>query len=121
MAEKVAVLGASAKPERYSYKAVKMLSENGHVVYPVHPSRIPIDGVECYANLGEIPEAVDTITVYLGQRNSAPLIDDILASGARRVILNPGAESELVKKRCSEAEMEVLEACTLVLLATDQF
>ena len=34
----VAVLGASTNPERYSYKAVKMLSESDYGVFPVHPS-----------------------------------------------------------------------------------
>lgn len=34
----VAVLGASNKPERYSYQAVKLLAEKGHLVFPVHPA-----------------------------------------------------------------------------------
>ena len=33
----VAVLGASNKPDRYSYKAIKLLQECGHHVFPVHP------------------------------------------------------------------------------------
>jgi predicted CoA-binding protein len=34
----VAVLGASNKPDRYSYKAVMLLKEMGHAPYPVHPT-----------------------------------------------------------------------------------
>ena len=41
----VAVIGASAKPERYSYQAVKLLREKGHAVYPVHPSLREIEGL----------------------------------------------------------------------------
>lgn len=33
----VAVLGASNKPSRYSYKAVMLLQEKGFCTYPVHP------------------------------------------------------------------------------------
>lgn len=121
MERAVAVLGASAKPERYSHKAVKLLAERGHRVYPVHPSRTPVAGVECRGSLAEIPEPVDTITVYIGSQNSEPLIDEIIQAAPRRVILNPGAESEKLKEKCEDAGIEVLEACTLVLLKTDRF
>ena len=35
----VAVVGASNKPERYSYQAVKMLAEHGHRPLPVQIGR----------------------------------------------------------------------------------
>ncbi|MCE5200615.1 CoA-binding protein, partial [bacterium] len=97
MSYNVAVMGASSNPERYSYKAVKLLAEHGYQVFPVHPSERPIDGVKCYASLGDIDEPLDTITVYLGEKNSTPLIDEIIAKHPRRVILNPGAENDELK------------------------
>ncbi|MCM8776521.1 MAG: CoA-binding protein, partial [Candidatus Omnitrophica bacterium] len=42
----VAVIGASDKPDRYSYKAVKLLLERGHRVYPVHPR---VKDIDCLA------------------------------------------------------------------------
>ena len=36
----VAVLGASNKPERYSFKAVRLLREMGHTAFPVHPALV---------------------------------------------------------------------------------
>lgn len=121
MAENVAVLGASTNPERYSYKAVMMLKEYGHNVYPVHPSARPIDSIDCYPNLEAIHEPLDTITLYLGEKNSTPLIDSIVAAKPRRIIINPGAENEELENKCRAAGIEVQEACTLVLLRTGQF
>ena len=117
----VAVLGASCNPERYSYKAVKGLAEAGQAVFPVHPSGKPIDGITCYPSLEAVGVPLDTITVYLSEKNSTPLIQDIIDSGPRRVILNPGAENDELKRRCESAGIQVQEACTLVLLATGQF
>jgi predicted CoA-binding protein len=116
-----AVLGASAKPERYSYKAVKLLAEHGYGVFPVHPSGRPIDGIKCYPGIDAISEKLDTITVYLGQNNSMPLIEEIIHAHPRRVILNPGSENNTLAIRCKESGIEVQEACTLVLLNTGQF
>ena len=121
MAYNVAVLGASSNPERYSYKAVMLLKEYNYPVFPVHPSQKPIEGIKCYASLSSIGEKIDTITVYLGEKNSTPLIDEIISINPRRIILNPGAESKELKDKCEAAGIEVMEACTLVLLRTDQF
>ena len=35
--ERVAILGASDKPDRYSNKAQRLLRQHGHTVVPVHP------------------------------------------------------------------------------------
>ena len=117
----VAVLGASNNPDRYSYKAVKMLGEKGHVPFPVHPGLDDIEGVPVYKSLQEIPDPLDTITVYLSAANSDRIAESILESRARRVIFNPGAENPRLGTRLRAEGVEVVEACTLVLLSTGQF
>ncbi len=117
----VAVLGASRNPDRYSYKAVKKLQEKGHIPLPVHPCIKDIEGLPVFARLGDIPEAVDTVTVYLSAIWSAKITDEIANCGARRVIFNPGAENPGLAAQLEAKGMKVVEACTLVLLATGQF
>ena len=117
----VAVLGASNKPDRYSYKAVKRLREAGHVPFPVHPGLDDIEGIPVYHSLRDIPEPVDTITIYLSAARSSRIAEDIVTHGARRVIFNPGAENPELGAKLETEGVAVLEACTLVLLATNQF
>lgn len=117
----VAILGASNKPKRYSYQAVKLLAEKGHAVFPVHPALADIDGIPVFKRLADIPVPLHTITVYVGPERSSVLAEDLLASGARRVIFNPGAENPDLEQRLRFINVEVLDACTLVLLKTDQF
>jgi predicted CoA-binding protein len=117
----VAVLGASNKPERYSFKAVRLLREKGHTPYPVHPALAEVDGLPVFPSLSAIPAPVDTITVYLSARNQQPIADELLSSGARRVIFNPGAENPELADQLRQRGREVLQACTLVLLDTGQF
>ena len=50
--ERVVVLGASANPERYSNKAVKLLLKHGHDVVPVNPGQKEIEGLACRRSLG---------------------------------------------------------------------
>ena len=117
----VAVLGASNKPDRYSFKAMRMLREKGHAAYPVHPALATVDGVPVSASLRAVPAPIDTVTVYLSARNQQSIADEILQSGARRVIFNPGAENPPLEEQLRQRGMEVLRACTLVLLTTGQF
>ena len=117
----VVVLGASNKPERYSYQAVKLLAEKGHVVFPVHPAISEIDGIPVFKRLVDIPSPIHTMTVYLAPGRSAALADEILSARPKRVIFNPGAENPDLFQRLQETGVEAMNACTLVLLKTNQF
>lgn len=121
MKQNVAILGASQKTERYSYKALQMLLENEHNVFPVHPVLKEIEGHKVYAKLGTIETSIDTLTVYVGPKWIEGMIEEIVALKPGRVILNPGTESESLKKALDKAEIPWIEACTLVLLRTGQF
>jgi predicted CoA-binding protein len=121
MKENVAILGASQKTERYSYKALKMLEEHDHRVFPVHPTLQEIEGHKVYSTLGEIGEKIDTLTVYVSPKWIKDMIPAILVLKPGRVILNPGTESEELKAQLTAAGIPYLEACTLVLLRTGQF
>ena len=117
----VAVLGASAKPERYSHQAVAQLKAEGHTVFPVHPTVPEILGIPVFAKLAAIPVPLDTVTVYLSADKSAALAEDLLRARPRRVIFNPGAENPVLATTLRQQGIETLDACTLVQLASGQF
>lgn len=114
--ERVAVLGASRKPERYSHKAMEMLREYGHRPVPVNPAFDEILGEKCYPRVRDIPDKIDTVTLYLGKARSDPLIDEIVDLAPRRIIMNPGTENSDLAAKASERGIEVVEVCTLVML-----
>ena len=117
----VAILGASANPERYARKALDLLRVHGHRVLPVNPGLTAIDGVPVVPALGAIAEPVDTLTLYLGPERLEPLAADIVALRPGRVIFNPGTESPVVQAALDAAGISWQDACTLVLLRTGQF
>ncbi len=73
------------------------------------------------SNLAEITDPVDTLTLYVGPARLEPMLDELMALNPRRVIFNPGTESTNYQKRLDEADIEWFEACTLVMLKTNQF
>ena len=118
---KVAVIGASNKPDRYSYQAVKLLQEKGHEVYPVHQRIKDIDGLSVYPSIKDIAQPIDTISLYVAADISTALADEFVAQNPRRIIFNPGAENAALEVKARENGILPLNACTLVLLRTGQF
>lgn len=101
--------------------ALRMLQDYGHHVFPVSPKLREIEGVKVFAQLGEIPEKIDTLTMYVGPAISAKLQNEILALKPKRVIFNPGSENPALMAALEKAGVHVVEGCTLVLLRTNQF
>lgn len=119
--QRVAVLGASHKPERYSNQAIRLLLEYGHTVIPVHPRLDRVEGLPVVTRLDQITEPVDTLTLYIGPERSNELIDTIVRLHPGRVIFNPGTENPTLETRLDAAGIPHERACTLVLLRTAQF
>lgn len=120
MVERVAVLGASPKPERYANRAQRLLAAHGHDVIPVNPALDAVEGVPTVA-LEALPEGLDTITVYLGAARMLPLVDEVVARSPKRVILNPGADDAEVVQALEAAGLRVQLDCTLVLLDSGRY
>jgi predicted CoA-binding protein len=119
--QRVVVLGASPKPERYSNRAVRLLVRYGHEVIPVHPSAATIEGLPAVAGLEQVDGVVDTVTVYVSAATSASLGPAIVELAPGRVIFNPGAENPDLQAELEREAIVVVNACTLVLLNTGQF
>jgi len=116
------VLGASENPDRYSNIAIRMLREYqfntiaiGNKVGKVLD--VPIITLH---NVDTNP-SVHTITLYLNPKNQEKYYSFILNLKPKRVIFNPGTENEEFMTELEENKIEVLEACTLVLLRTQQY
>lgn len=119
--ERVAIIGASDNPERYSHRALLSLRKHGHTVVPVHPKLSEIEGISVVSDASSIQDPVDTVTMYVGPAISAGLQEKLIALKPRRVIFNPGAENPALAKALRAAGIACEEACTLVLLSTGQF
>lgn len=117
----VAIVGASHKPHRYSYKAQAMLMEMGYPVFPVSGNGREILDVPGYKSINDIVDPVDTITLYLNPVRHLPVCHDIRQKKPRRIIFNPGTESKQLEKYYQQEGIETIRACTLVMLTTHQF
>ena len=118
--KKTIVLGASPNPERYSFKAIVALRNKGHDVIAVGKRTGVVSDTEIEDG-SLLHDNVHTITIYLNATNQLDWYDFIFTNKPKRIIMNPGAENPELEVMASEKGIEVLEACTLVLLATGSY
>ena len=120
MQKKTVVLGASQNEERYSNMAVKKLVAHKHPVTAIGNKEGIINEIKIIKENPSIND-VDTVTLYLNPQNQKPYYDYILSLNPKRIIFNPGTENEELEKIANEKGIKTLEACTLVLLSTNQY
>lgn len=117
----VALIGATNKPDRYAFQAMKLLLERGHRVHLVHPRLEEIEGLKVYRKVREIQEVIHTMTLYVGAPRSTAMMEEILNCRPQRIIFNPGAENEGLEERAGNEGIVTVRGCTLVMLKTNQF
>lgn len=118
--KKTLVLGASTKPEKYAYKAIAMLVEKGHAVLAIGQNAGEVSGIKIHTKT--IPlKNIDTVTLYLNVARQRDYYNYIVETKPKRVIFNPGTENPELYQLLQLNDIKVEVACTLVLLATNQY
>jgi predicted CoA-binding protein len=118
--KKTLVLGASDNPSRYSYLAIKQLHKHGHPVVAIGKKLTRVADVIIEKNKNHF-DNIDTVTLYLNPGHQQEYYDYIFSLNPKRIIFNPGAENEELEKLAKEKGIAAIEACTLVLLSTNQY
>lgn len=113
------VLGASANETRFANMALRRLVAHQHSVIALGKRSAMIGEIPVITSWPDTP--VDTVTIYLSPMNLMSWHEEILAAAPRRVIFNPGAEAPEFAGVLDAAGVEVVEACTLVMLASNTF
>ncbi|MBU0697497.1 MAG: CoA-binding protein [Bacteroidetes bacterium] len=118
--KKTLILGATTNTSRYAYLAAQRLTAHGH---PIINAGIKVG--EVAGQPIEKPEIIhsdiDTVTLYLGANHQKDYYDYVLNTKPKRIIFNPGAENPELEELAKEQGIETMEACTLVLLSTNQY
>ena len=118
--KKTLVLGASDNPSRYSYLAVNRLRSHGHPVVAIGKKNAMVADVLLEKQKKEWND-VDTVTLYLNPTHQKQYYDYILSLKPKRIIFNPGAENNELADLAIKNGITPIEACTLVLLSTNQY
>ena len=120
MVKKTLVLGASLNPERYSNIAIRKLNIKRNEVLAIGLKAGKIDNIQIHKKLLNFKN-IHTITLYLNNKRQKEYYDYIISLKPKRVIFNPGTENVELYQLLEKESIDYIEACTLVLLSTNQY
>lgn len=120
MKKKTLVLGASLKPNRYSNYAIQRLVANKFEVVAFGLKKGEISEIQIDTELLPYKD-LHTVTLYLNSKRQKDYYDYIVSLKPERVIFNPGTENPEFYNILKENDIAFEAACTLVLLATNQY
>lgn len=111
-AKTVAVVGASANPERPSHGVMRQLLAAGYDVIPVNPRETEVLGVRAVASLADIGRPVDIVDVFRRAEDAPEVADQAVAIGARVLWLQLGVVSDDAAARAAAGGLVVvMDAC----------
>lgn len=120
MGKHTLVIGASENTERYSNKAIRKLKQYNHPITAIGNRDGIVEGV-AFSKERPTIEEVDTVSMYIGPAHQGEYVDYILSLHPKRIIFNPGTENDEFEAKAAQQGIQVMEACTLVLLGTGQY
>ena len=114
------VIGASENPHRYSHKAIRSLLKKGIDVVAIGKREGQVEHVNISTQVSE-EENIDTVSLYINPNHQNAYEDILMDLKPKRVIFNPGTENPNLENKLKSKGIQTLKACTLVMLASNQY
>jgi len=112
-----AVVGASPDRAKYGNRVLRAYLATGREVYAVNPKHRSVEGVPCYPSLRDLPAPVLGVSVITPPQVTESIVEDLVAAGAERVWMQPGAESARAVRRAEQLGLTVIAGGPCVLVA----
>ena len=106
----VAIVGASARQERDSFKVMRSLIDNGYEVFPVNPNEEGnfILGQFCYKDLSSIQKKIDMVDVFRAEEAIIGIAKESIQIKAKVLWTQLGIVNEEASKLAKKAGLKVV-------------
>lgn len=106
----IALIGASVKPERPSYRVLQFLLDKGYQVFPVNPGQAgnQLLGQTVYASLNDVPQPVDMVDIFRRSEDVGPIVEQAIAANAKTVWMQLGVINQAAAEAATAASLTVI-------------
>lgn len=99
----VAIVGLSGNEQKPSNVVARYLKEAGYRIIPVNPATEEIIGEKSYNKLGDIPDTIDIVDVFMRSENVLPIVEEAVKLRPKAIWLQLGIANEDARKLAENA------------------
>ncbi|PAX07162.1 CoA-binding protein [Sphingomonas lenta] len=109
-ARTIALVGASDRPDRPSYRVMRFLQDHGYRVLPVNPQIAGehVHGEFVWTRLADIGVPIDIVDIFRRPQAAGEAVDEAIAVGARAVWMQLGVINHDAAARAEAAGLQVV-------------
>ncbi len=112
---RIAIVGASERSERDSYRIMQYLLRQGYTVFPVNPNAHRILEQDCLARLDEVPAPLDTVVCFRRSEFMEQIAREAVAAGAKHLWMQFGVVNPRAAEIAREAGLlVVMDRCIMI-------
>jgi len=116
-ARTIALVGASDRPDRPSYRVMAALQRHGYRVIPVNPQITGehVHGEYVWGRLEQVGVPIDVVDIFRRSDAAGAAVDEAIAAGAGAVWMQLGVVDEAAAVRAEAAGLKVvMDRCPAV-------
>jgi len=106
----IALVGASDRPDRPSYRVMQSLQAHGYRVIPVNPQITGehVHGEFVFRDLSQLGDPIDMVDIFRNSAAAGEAVDQAIAAGAKAVWMQLGVINEDAAARAEAAGLKVV-------------
>ena len=106
----IAIVGASARPDRPSYQVMAFLQRQGYRCWPINPGLAgqTLLGELVYPSLTVLPEPVEMVDIFRQSEAAGAIVDEAIACGVKVVWMQLGVRDDAAAARATAAGLVVV-------------
>ncbi|MEL0107436.1 MAG: CoA-binding protein [Rhodospirillaceae bacterium] len=106
----IALVGASVKPARASFRVMRFLLDKGYRVFPINPQYAgdTIHDLTVFASLFDIPEKIDMVDIFRRSNEAGAVIEEAISIGAKTVWTQLEVIDFKAAERAEKAGLQVI-------------
>jgi len=115
--KRIALIGASAKPERPSHRVMQFLLDEGYEVLPINPGLAgqKLLGQSVHASLADLPTSVDMADIFRDAASLPEVTQEVVDAGIPAIWTQLGVVHSEAERTAEDAGLQlVVDRCPAI-------